>query len=71
MAERPRDQWLRLQAVQIIAMLPENTEEGRRILAYAGHLLDVWCSEVAEAPAEPEREKPRPAATVLSLVQPD
>jgi len=29
---RSRDQWLRLQAVQVIAMLPEDTEEARRIL---------------------------------------
>lgn len=36
---RSRDQWLRLQAVQVIAMLPENEEEALRILAYAQELI--------------------------------
>ena len=51
---RSRDQWLRLQAVQVIAMLSEDTEEARRILAYAGRLLDDFIAQ---------EEKPRPVVS--------
>jgi hypothetical protein len=77
MADRSRDQWLRLQSVQVIAMLPEDPEEARRILAYAGRLLDEFIAgpppqvEVTEAPADLVAEaKPRPVAIVLPLVRP-
>lgn len=43
--DRPRDQWLRLQAVQVIAMLPENEEEALRVLAYAEELLRKFILE--------------------------
>jgi hypothetical protein len=71
---RPRDRWQRLQAVQLIAMLPEDIEEARRILAYAGRLLDEFIAgptppedEDDEATAEPEA----PSKPALRIVRPD
>ena len=52
MAERPRDQIGRLQAVQIVAMLPEDIDEARRVLAFAGRLLDDFIAQ-EEGPAAP------------------
>ena len=56
MAERPRDQIGRMQAVQIVAMLPEDIDEARRVLAYAGRLLEDFIAGPTppEAPADPE-----------------
>jgi hypothetical protein len=45
---RSRDRWLRLQAVQVIAMLPENEEEALRILAYAQELLQKFIIDRGE-----------------------
>jgi hypothetical protein len=59
---RSRDRLGRLQAVQIIAMLPEDIEEARCILAHAGRLLDDFIAQ---------EEKPPPVALLRPLVRPD
>lgn len=38
-AHAKRDRWLRLQAIQIVTMLPDDIDEARRILEYARALV--------------------------------
>jgi hypothetical protein len=68
MADRSRDQWLRLQAVQVIAMLPENEEEALRILAYAQELLQRFVADGQECSVA---ASPRPVTVLRPIPRPD
>lgn len=35
-----RDRWLRMQAVQVVTMLPDDPEEARMVLSYAKGILE-------------------------------
>lgn len=39
-AQAKRDRWLRMQAVQVVTMLPDDPDEAQRVLDYAQALLN-------------------------------
>jgi hypothetical protein len=56
---RAREQWLKVQAMHVVAMLPEDTAEAKRVLAYARQVVDEFLAD--------EKEAPRPLAVVQPL----
>lgn len=48
-AQAKRDRWLRMQAVQVVTMLPDDAEEAQRVLSYARGILSNFIEETDPA----------------------
>jgi hypothetical protein len=65
-----RDSWLRRQAVQIVAQLPEDRDQAISVLAYARVIVEKFLGERDQDPDRlPVGSSPRRLA--ISIVKPD